>query len=385
MKFLHLADLHLGKSIYGVSLIDNGDQIFWARRFLEKAAALKPDAVVIAGDVYDRSAPSGDAVMLLNYILTELEQMDIPVMLIAGNHDSGQRLSFAGSILAKRRIYIAGSVDAEITHVTVPEKNGSGEVTFWLVPYLFPAAAAQKLGDDSIGDYETAMRKLLERQGIDFSKRNVLVAHQNVTAGGREAGRGGSESMAGGVGQMDYRVFDGFDYVALGHLHGPQQIGRKEVRYGGTLLKYSFSEIHHHKSVTLVELGEKGQVAIKTFPVKPLHEMRQVRGSYEEITRRSNYEHTDTQDYMRIILTDEEDIFDAVGKLRAIYPNLMRVEYDNTRTAGAKNLQMPAPEQEKGPAELVEELFEMQNHKPMEEAQKVYMERLIRQVWEEKI
>ncbi len=229
MKFLHLADLHLGKSIYGVSLIDNGDQIFWARRFLEKAAALKPDAVVIAGDVYDRSAPSGDAVMLLNYILTELEQMDIPVMLIAGNHDSGQRLSFAGSILAKRRIYIAGSVDAEITHVTVSDKDGSGEVTFWLVPYLFPAAAAQKLGDDSIGDYETAMRKLLERQGIDFSKRNVLVAHQNVTAGGREAGRGGSESMAGGVGQMDYRVFDGFDYVALGHIHASCSVGRREV------------------------------------------------------------------------------------------------------------------------------------------------------------
>ena len=242
MKFLHLADLHLGKSIYGVSLIDNGDQIFWARRFLEKAAALKPDAVVIAGDVYDRSAPSGDAVMLLNYILTELEQMDIPVMLIAGNHDSGQRLSFAGSILAKRRIYIAGSVDAEITHVTVSDKDGSGEVTFWLVPYLFPAAAAQKLGDDSIGDYETAMRKLLERQGIDFSKRNVLVAHQNVTAGGREAGRGGSESMAGGVGQMDYRVFDGFDYVALGHIHASCSVGRREVRFAGSPLCYHFDE-----------------------------------------------------------------------------------------------------------------------------------------------
>lgn len=322
MKFLHLADLHLGKSMYGVSLIDNGDQVFWAKRFLEKAAALKPDAVVIAGDVYDRSAPSGDAVMLLNHILTELEQMDIPVMLIAGNHDSGQRLSFAGSILAKRQIYMAGAVDAEITHVTVPEKDGSGEVTFWLVPYLFPAAAAQKLGDDSIGDYETAMRKLLERQGIDFSKRNVLVAHQNVTAGGREARRGGSESMAGGVGQMDYRVFDGFDYVALGHIHASCSVGRREVRFAGSPLCYHFDETKQPaKGLLLVELGKKGTGAdITPVTIPPLHPMREIRGCAEEILAEAE-SGTGEKEYLKIVVTDARITPELSQTLRELYGN----------------------------------------------------------------
>ena len=195
MKFLHIADLHLGKTLYGVSLIDNQDQPYWVEQFLKKAQELLPDAVLIAGDIYDRGAPSGEAVALLNRMLTGLEEMGIPILMAAGNHDSGKRLSFAGDILAKQGVYIAGMAEREIAHVTIPERDGSGEVTFWLLPYLFPAIVAQTLSDDSIGDYESAMRKLLARQKIDFSGRNVLLAHQNVTAGGREAPRGGSESM----------------------------------------------------------------------------------------------------------------------------------------------------------------------------------------------
>lgn len=320
MKFLHLADLHLGKSLYGVSLIDNGDQIFWAERFLEKVKELEPDAIVIAGDVYDRSAPSGDAVMLLNHILTELEGMGVPVMLIAGNHDSGQRLSFAGSILAKQGIHIAGTVETEISHVTIPEKGGGGEVTFWLMPYLFPAMAAQKLEDDSIGDYGTAMRRLFKRQGIDFSKRNVLVAHQNVTANGREAERGGSESMAGGVGQMDYRVFDGFDYVALGHIHASCHVGRKEVRYAGSPLCYHFDETKQPtKGLLLVELGEKGSGAeIMPVPISPLHPMREIMGTREEILDEAEKGKAE-KEYLKVVVTDARITPELAGTLRELF------------------------------------------------------------------
>ena len=273
MRFLHLADLHLGKSLYGVSLIDNKDQEYWKDRFLEKTEEIKPDAVVISGDIYDRNAPSGQAVMLLDSMLTRLESMEIPVLIIAGNHDSGQKLSFGGSILAKRNIYMAGVADKEICRVTIPEKDGLGDVTFWLIPYLFPAMAAKLFEDESIRDYETAMRRLLESQNIDFSRRNVAVAHQNVTAQGKEARRGGSESMAGGVGQMDYRVFDGFDYVALGHIHASYHVGRRQVRYAGTPLCYHFDETRQpQKGPLLVELGEKGApVTIETVAIPPPH------------------------------------------------------------------------------------------------------------------
>ncbi|MDE7428800.1 MAG: exonuclease SbcCD subunit D, partial [Lachnospiraceae bacterium] len=273
MKFLHLSDLHFGKSLYGVSLIDNKDQAYWAERFLEKVEEVQPDAIVIAGDIYDRSAPSGEAVELMDSLLTRLEQLQIPVMMISGNHDSGQKLAFAGDILAKQNVYIAGKPDKELCHVTVQEKDRSGEVTFWLMPYLFPAIVAQKLEDDSIGDYETAVRRLLEEQEIDFSKRNVLVAHQNITADGREAERGGSESMVGGVGQIDYRVFDGFDYVALGHIHSSYHVGRKGVRYAGSPLCYHFNETRQpQKGPLLVELGEKNtEVRVQPQIIEPLH------------------------------------------------------------------------------------------------------------------
>lgn len=320
MKFIHLADLHLGKSLYGVSLIDNGDQNFWVERFLEKTAGILPDAVVIAGDIYDRSAPSGDAVMLFNHMLTELEKMNIPVMITAGNHDSGQRLSFAESILAKQQIYIAGVAQAEVSHVTIAEKDGPGEVTFWLVPYLFPAMAAQKLEDDSIGDYETAMRKLLERQDIDFNRRNVLVAHQNVTADGREAERGGSESMVGGVGQMDYRVFDGFDYVALGHIHASCPVGRKEVRYAGSPLCYHFDETRQPvKGILLVELKEKGSGAhVTPISVSPLHPMREIRGTCEEILKEAE-DGKEQQEYIKIVVTDSRITPQLSGMLRELF------------------------------------------------------------------
>ena len=313
MKFLHLADLHLGKSIHGVSLLESGDQPVWVQRFLEMAQDICPSAVVIAGDVYDRGAPSGDAVALLDRMVTGLSELEIPVLVVPGNHDSGQRMSFAGRLLAKENIHIAGILTKKLTHVTLTDQDGP--VTFWLMPYIFPALAAQKLEDEEIRDYDTAVRRLLAEQDIDFSARNVLVAHQNVTANGWESARGGSESMVGGVGQVDYTAFDGFDYVALGHIHAAYPVGRETVRYAGSPLCYHFDETKQPaKGPILVELGAKGtKPVIETRVIHPLHPMRELKGTYAEL-RTAELRNAAKGEYIRVILTDrrpEPEIYES--------------------------------------------------------------------------
>ncbi len=303
MKFIHLADLHLGKTIHGVSLIDNRDQLVWVERFLTVVKEIRPDAILIAGDVYDRSAPGGEAVELFDHMLTELENDKIPVLLIAGNHDSGQRLSFAGDILAKQNIYIAGKVEKELVHVELSDEFG--KVTFYLMPYLFPALAAEKLSDESIKDYDTAIRRMIAEQDIDFSQRNVMIAHQNVVCNGKTVEFGGSESMVGGVGQVDYSAFDGFDYVALGHIHSSYHVGRKSVRYAGSPLCYHFDEIRQpQKGPVLVTMNEKGApVSIKTIVIDPLHRMREIKGSYDKVKKELE-DHRYAEEYLRVVITD---------------------------------------------------------------------------------
>lgn len=305
MRFLHLADLHLGKTIYGTSLIDSGDQQAWAARFLGKARELAPDAVVIAGDVYDRGLPPGRAVQLLSTMVTALADMGIPVLIAAGNHDSVYHLSFLSPLLEARKVYVSRPLEqsTELVHVTL--EDACGPVTFWLLPYVYPAMAAQALGDGEIRDYDAAVRRILAAQKIDFTQRNVLVAHQNVTAGGREAERGGSESTVGGVGQVDYTAFDGFDYVALGHIHSSYPVGREDVRYAGTPMAYHFNETRQpDKGPLLVELGEKnGKIQIGRQEIEPLHRMREIRGTYDEI-REEAVSRPRENEYLKIILTD---------------------------------------------------------------------------------
>ena len=283
MKIYHLADLHFGKSIYGLSMLD--DQRYWTEQFLKLCKDNKPDAVMIAGDVYDRSAPSGDAVSLLDYMITELAEMDIPVLMIAGNHDSGQRLSFARSILNRQHIHIAGTVTKKMTSVRFDNPDGNGPVTFWLMPYTYPEQVSLILEDEEIHSYDQAIRKLIAAQDIDFNERNVILSHQNVTANGMEVERGGSESMVGGVGQIDYTAFDGFEYAALGHIHSSYLVGRKEVRYAGTPLCYHFEETRQKdKGLIQVILNEKGKdIEINPIAIEPLHRMRHLSGTKDEI------------------------------------------------------------------------------------------------------
>ncbi len=306
MRIIHLADLHFGKSIYGVSMLENGDQGYWVDRFLELVASRGPDAVVIAGDVYDRSAPSGDAVELLSRMLTGLSEMNVPVMMVAGNHDSAQRLSFAGPLLARQGLHISRPLFESDQLARVTLSDNDGPVTFWLMPYVYPALIAQALGDENLKDYATAVRALIGRQNVDFNQRNVLIAHQNVTANGAESARGGSESMIGGIGQIDYRCFDGFDYVALGHIHATGAVGRESVRYAGSPLCYHFNEIHQaSKGPVLVELATKGEpVRTEVLQIPPLHPMRELRGRREELWA-EEAAFSRKGEYLRLVLTDQ--------------------------------------------------------------------------------
>lgn len=281
MKFFHLADLHLGKSIHGFSMIEMGDQPFFISRLLQKAEELKPDAILISGDVYDRAVPSKEAVQLFDDFLTAASEKGIPVLIIAGNHDSGSRLAFADRLLCHQEIHIAGKLTREAKCITLEDTYGT--VHFWMVPYLFPAAVNELLGRDDLKDYESAMEAYLKMQKIDRAGRNVLLAHQFAVAKGVKPEMGGSETTVGGIGQMDVRVFEDFDYVALGHIHNLQKMGKENVRYAGSPLTYHFSESGQQKGLTVVELQEKGKIRVRIEEMPVLHPMCEISGTLEEI------------------------------------------------------------------------------------------------------
>ena len=376
MKFLHLSDLHLGKRVNEVSMLDDQDYIL--RQILEIADAEQPDAVVIAGDVYDKSVPSGEAVTLFDWFLVALAKRSIPVLLISGNHDSPERLAFGSRLLDQSGIHISPVYNGEVRPVTLHDEHGP--VRFWLLPFLKPAHVKRFFPEEPIESYTDACRAAIAQMNADFSERNILVTHQFVTGA---ATCESEELSVGGTDNVDASVFDGFDYVALGHIHGPQNIGSSRIRYCGTPLKYSFSEASHNKSVTIVSLGAKGNLELQLCPLYPKHDLREIRGSFAEITDRDFYAGTAADDYLHIILTDEEDVPEAVGKLRLIYPNLMKLSYDNTRTRADHVIDAATDVQQKTPLQLFEELYELQNNQPMAAEQRAFAHDLIEQIREE--
>lgn len=376
MKFLHLADLHLGKRVNGFSMLE--DQAHILRQILAILDDEQPDGVLIAGDVYDKSVPSVEAVGLLDGFLTELRARGVPVLLISGNHDSPERLAFGGRVMDSCGIHISPVYDGALAPVTL--QDAFGPVHVWLLPFVKPAHVRRWFPDADIESYTDAMAEAVAHMDIDTAARNVLVTHQFVTGGTRS---GSEELSVGGTDNVDSGVFAPFDYVALGHLHGAQHIGRETIRYAGSPLKYSFSEARQHKSVTVVTLGEKGDVQVRTVALTPLRELREIRGSYDELTARSFYEHTTYRsDYLHLILTDEQDVFDAMSRLRTIYPYLMTLDYDNARTRAAGGMSVPAGMERRTPLELFEALYQRQNHQPMSEVQREYIAQLMEQIME---
>lgn len=378
MKFMHLSDLHIGKRVNEYSMLE--DQSYILEQILRLVDEEKPEAVVIAGDIYDKSVPGGDAVLLFDRFLTQLAERKAPVFLISGNHDSPERLSFARELLTQSGVYISEVYEGKIQKVAL--QDGYGVVNFYLFPFLKPAVVKHFMPEKEITDYQSAMEAVVESLDVDFSERNVFVVHQFLTGAVRSESE---EVSVGGLDDISASVFDGIDYVALGHIHKPQQVGRETVRYCGTPLKYSFSEAGHEKTVTFVDMKEKGKIKITERKLVPLRDMRKLKGSYLELTDPEHYRDTRVEDYLAITLTDEEDIPEVMGKLSSIYPNIMKLEYDNRRTRAAGIKDVPGAADRKTPAELFEEFYEKQNGTPMSEEQREYVAALIEDIWEESL
>ena len=376
MKLIHLSDLHLGKRVNEFSMID--DQRHVLDQILRVIDAERPDAVLIAGDVYDKPVPTAEAVALLDWFLVELSGRQLQVFVISGNHDSAERMAFGGRLMEQSGVHLAPVYDGTVARWTLTDEHGP--VHLYLLPFVKPVHVRRCFPEREIETYTDAVAAAVKAMDVDPAARNVLVTHQFVTG----AARCESEEVSvGGSDNVDASVFDGFDYVALGHLHGPQTVGRETVRYCGTPLKYSFSEAHHKKSVTVVELGEKGTVTVRTVPLTPRRDLVELRGAYEEVTRRDFYEGNGYQDsYVHITLTDEEDVPDALGKLRLIYPYLMKLDYDNQRTHATGVGDEGGDLQRKSPMELLEEFYAMQNGQPMGQEQRQFARQLMERIWE---
>lgn len=376
MKLIHLSDLHLGKRVNNFPMLE--DQAYILDRILEIIDGEQPDAVLIAGDVYDKTVPSAEAVALLDDFLVKLADRSLPVLLISGNHDSPERLSFGGRLMETRGVYIAPAYCGGVTPVTLEDAHGP--VDFWLLPFLKPVHLRRFFPEDGVESYTDALACAIRHMPIDPARRSVLVTHQFVTG----AERCESEELSvGGADNVDASVFAPFDYVALGHLHSPQNVDGARVRYCGTPLKYSFSEVRHQKSVTVVELGDKGTLDVRTVPLPPKRDMVELRGSFDQVTSPEFYGQVDRDAYVRMILTDENNIYHAVGRLRSIYPNLMRLDYDNLRTQNGV-AELEEAQIKRDPLELFEEFYQQQNYQPMTEEQRRYLTQLLREVQEER-
>ena len=377
MKLIHLSDLHLGKRVNEVSMIE--DQAYVLQQVLRIIKEEKADAVLLCGDIYDKSVPSAEAVTLFDEFLSRMAQLQVKVYAISGNHDSPERLAFGNRLMEGAGIYMAPVYNGNIAPLQLTDEHGT--VNFWLLPFIKPAHVKRFYPEETVESYTDAVRVAVEKMGIDTTQRNVLLTHQFVTGA---ATCESEEISVGGSDNVDASVMEAFDYVALGHIHGPQNIGSNRIRYCGTPLKYSFSEANHYKSVTVVDMGAKGELELHTVALTPLHDMRVIRGSFREVTDKSFYAGTAAEDYLQVILTDEEDVPEAIGKLRVIYPNIMKLTYDNTRTRTNQIIDGAENVEQKTPLQLFAELYEQQNNQPMSQVQSSFVADLIESIWEDK-
>ena len=377
MKFIHLSDLHLGKRVNEFSMIEEQDAIL--KQILNIIDNESPDGILIAGDIYDKSVPSAEAVQLFDGFLCELAKRHLQVFIISGNHDSPERIAFGSRIMDASGIHLSPVYNGNIEPITM--QDDCGNVNIYMLPFVKPSHVRRFYEDEDIVTYTDAMRVAISAMNIDTSARNILVTHQFVTG----ATTCESEEISvGGTDNVDASVFADFDYVALGHIHGAQNCGSERVRYCGTPLKYSFSEAHHQKSVTVIELGAKDELSIRTVNLTPLHDMSEISGTFAELTDPIYYTANPiTENYLHITLTDEDDIPDAIGRLRIIYKNLMRLDYDNTRTRSHNVILGATDTETKSAYELFAEFFEKQNNIAMSDEQSEYMKNLIEKIEEE--
>lgn len=375
MKLIHLSDLHLGKRVNEFSMLE--DQEYILTKIINIIDEQNPQGVIIAGDVYDKSVPSAEAVELFDNFLFRLSKRNLRVFVISGNHDSAERIAFGGRIMNKSRIYMSPVYNGKVAPITVADDHGA--VNIYMLPFVKPANVRRFYSEKEIVSYTDAIKIAVDEMHIDKSQRNILVTHQFVTG----ALRTESEDISvGGADNVDVCAFDGFDYVALGHIHRSQKCGSEYIRYSGTPLKYSFSEAKDHKSVTVLDIREKGNIELSFIPLTPKRDMVEIKGKYDEIMLRSFYEGTNYgEDYMRITLTDEEDIPDVLTKLRVVYKNIMKLDYDNMRTRHSAEINGATDVKSKSPFEHFSDFYEQQNGQKMSKEQSDFMIDLIEQIW----
>ena len=379
MKFIHLSDLHLGKRVNEFSMLE--DQEYILTKIINIIDEEKPEGVIIAGDVYDKSVPSAEAVELFDDFLVRLAKRDLKVFVISGNHDSAERIAFGGRLMDKSGIYMSPVFGGKVEPITL--KDDFGDVNIYMLPFIKPSNVRRFYPENEINTYTDTVKIVIDNMEIDTSKRNVLVTHQFVTG----AVRSESEDISvGGTDNVDASVFECFDYVALGHIHRNQKCGGCEyIRYSGTPLKYSFSEAGDNKTVTVVEMNAKGHISLDFIPLVPKRDMVEIKGTYDELTLKSFYENTTYQDdYIHITLTDEEDIPDVLTKLRVIYKNIMKLDYDNKRTRTMNEIDGAQNVKEKTPFEHFAEFYELQNGQPLSDEQTEFVSEIIEQLWEGK-
>lgn len=374
MRLMHLSDLHLGKRLNEFSLLD--DQSYILDEILRIAEEQKPDAVAIAGDIYDKSTPSAEAVALFDSFISRLAKLVTPVFVISGNHDSAERIAFGSSLMQTAGVYLSPVYNGESTPVKVEDKFGS--VNIYMLPFIRPSDVRRLFPDDDTESFDSAFKTAVSHLDVNENERNIILAHQFITG----AAAGGSESVSvGGLDNISSEVFEPFDYAALGHIHHRQNITSEKVRYCGTPLKYSFSEVSDKKTVTIANIGKKGELSIEEIPLCPIRDLREIKGTYLEITDRNFYSKFNCEDYIHVTLTDENDIPEAIGRLRAVYPNIMKLDYDNTRTRENRVVNDLADEVQRSPAELFAEFYRTCNNSELSEEQKDYIDSVIKEIF----
>jgi len=375
MKLVHLSDLHLGKRVNEFSMIE--DQEYILTRIINAIDDEKPRVVMIAGDVYDKAVPSAEAVELFDDFLVRLSKRDLKVFVISGNHDSPERIAFGSRLMNHSGVYMSPVYDGNIEPISLEDEYGT--VDFFLLPFIKPVHVKRFFPETEIESYTDAIKQAVDEMHVNPDNRNVIITHQFVTGASLCESE---ERSVGGSDNIDGSVFDSFDYVALGHIHGPQKMGRETLRYCGTPLKYSFSEANHEKSIAIVEIVEKDNISIRKIPLIPKRDLVEIRGKYNELVEKSFYQGLNTEDYYHITLLDEEDVLDAIAKLRVIYPYIMKLDYDNRRTREQTEILGSEDAEKKSPIELFGELYEKQNNQPLEGEPYKFTEELIRKVWE---
>lgn len=380
MKILHLADLHLGKILQEQSLIE--DQEYMLKEIINIIKEEKVKVLLISGDVYDRSIAQVEAVNLLdNFLKILIKELKIKVFIISGNHDSKDRLGFGNKIFEDEGLYIESKYNGKLKKVKLEDEYGP--LNIYMLPFIKPVEVKKFFEDDLENNYDLAINKIIEKEQINEIERNIIMVHQFVTAGNVKPERTESEVLSlGGIENVDVSNFNKFDYVAIGHVHRPQKIGRDTARYAGTILKYSFSEINHNKSIPIIDIKEKSNITINLLPLKPLRDMREIKGPIEELIKEENYKEGNVEDYIKAIITNEELVYDAIGKIKKIYPNTLKLEIQNSKTINKNEEQNINLEelQKKSELELFSDFYKLQNNLDLNEEQKEIVKNIISEV-----